>query len=146
MQEKKKMSKISRRRIYRRLIPLLKNTKDFQGSETPLRDTIVVDACHYLLWLFGCSVVSDSLWPSRLQPTRLLCPWNFPGRNTGVGCYFLLQESVSTHGPNPRLLRLLHWQADSLLLSRLESCYTFVEIQRTHSIRLSSYANFGCGW
>ena len=61
MQEKKKMSKISRGKIYRRLIPLLKNTKDFQGSETPLRDTTVVDACHYLLWLFSCSVMSDSV-------------------------------------------------------------------------------------
>ena len=39
----------------------------------------------------SCSVVSDSLRPHGLQPTRLLCPWNFPGRNTGRGCYFLLQ-------------------------------------------------------
>ena len=31
-----------------------------------------------------CSVVSDSLWPHGLQPTRLFCPWNFPGKNTGV--------------------------------------------------------------
>ena len=38
-----------------------------------------------------CSVVSDSLWPHGLKPARLLCPWNFPGKNTGVGCYFLLQ-------------------------------------------------------
>ena len=37
------------------------------------------------------SVVSNSLWPHRLQPTRLLCPWNSPGKNTGVGCHFLLQ-------------------------------------------------------
>ena len=38
-----------------------------------------------------CSVTSNSLWPHRLYPTRLLCPWNFPGKNTGVGCHFLLQ-------------------------------------------------------
>ena len=37
------------------------------------------------------SVVSDSLQPQGLQPTRLLCLWNFPGKNTGVGCHFLLQ-------------------------------------------------------
>ena len=37
------------------------------------------------------SVVPDSLQPSRLQPTRLLCPWDFPGKDTGVGCHFLLQ-------------------------------------------------------
>ena len=37
------------------------------------------------------SVVSDSLRPHRLQPTRLLCPWDSPGKNTGAGCHFLLQ-------------------------------------------------------
>ena len=36
------------------------------------------------------SVVSDSLQPHGLQPTRLLHPWDFPGRGTGVGCHFLL--------------------------------------------------------
>ena len=30
--------------------------------------------------------MSDSVWPHRLQPTRLLCPWDSPGKNTGVGC------------------------------------------------------------
>ena len=37
------------------------------------------------------SVVSDSVRPHRWQPTRLPCPWDSPGKNTGVGCYFLLQ-------------------------------------------------------
>ena len=37
------------------------------------------------------SVVSDSVRPHRRQPTRLLCPWDSPGKNTGVGCHFLLQ-------------------------------------------------------
>ena len=37
------------------------------------------------------SVVSDSVWPHRLQPTRLPCPWDSPGKTTGVGCHFLLQ-------------------------------------------------------
>ena len=36
-------------------------------------------------------VVSHSVRPHRRQPTRLLCPWDFPGKNTGVGCHFLLQ-------------------------------------------------------
>ena len=40
-------------------------------------------------WKWTCSVVSDSSWPHGLQPTRLLCPWAFPGKRTGVG--FLLQ-------------------------------------------------------
>ena len=37
------------------------------------------------------SVVSDSVQPHRRQPTRLSCPWDSPGKNTGVGCHFLLQ-------------------------------------------------------
>ena len=36
-------------------------------------------------------VVSDSVRPHRRQPTRLLCPWDSPGKNTGVDCHFLLQ-------------------------------------------------------
>ena len=42
----------------------------------------------------GCqvaSVVSNSVRPHGLQPTRLLCPWDSPGKNTGMGCHFLLQ-------------------------------------------------------
>ena len=39
---------------------------------------------------WSCSVMSDSLWPHGLQPTRLLRPWDFPGKSTRVGCHFLL--------------------------------------------------------
>ena len=35
--------------------------------------------------------MSDSVWPHRRQPTRLPCPWDSPGKNTGVGGHFLLQ-------------------------------------------------------
>ena len=42
-------------------------------------------------WKWSHSVVSDSSPPHGLQPTRLLCPWDFPGKSTGVGCHFLLQ-------------------------------------------------------
>ena len=35
--------------------------------------------------------MSDSVWPHRRQPTRLPRPWDSPGKNTGVGCHFLLQ-------------------------------------------------------
>ena len=50
----------------------------------------------YLLFQFSSvqfsrSVVSNSLRPHELQPSKLLCPRNFPGNNTGVGCHFLLQ-------------------------------------------------------
>ena len=35
--------------------------------------------------------MSNSVWPHRRQPTRLPHPWDSPGKNTGVGCHFLLQ-------------------------------------------------------
>ena len=50
------------------------------------------------------SVVSSSLQLHGWQPTSLLCPWNFPGRNTGVGCHFLLQGIFLTWGLNTCLL------------------------------------------
>ena len=63
-----------------------------------------------------CSVMSDSVQPCELQPARLLCPQNFPGKNTGVGCHFLLQGIFLTQGLNLPLLGLLHWQVDFFLL------------------------------
>ena len=49
------------------------------------------------------SVVSDSLRPRGLQPARLLCQWDFPGKDTGVGGHFLLQGTFPTQGWSPRL-------------------------------------------
>ena len=53
------------------------------------------------------SVVSNCLWSFALWPTRLLCPWDSPGSNTGVGCHFLLQGIFPTQGWNLHLLCLL---------------------------------------
>ena len=53
----------------------------------------------------ACSVVSDSLWPYGLSLIRFLWPWGFPGKNTEVGCHFLLQGIFPTQGSS---LRLLH--------------------------------------
>ena len=41
-------------------------------------------------WKWSRSVMSDSSRPHGLQPTRLLCPWDFPGKSTEVGCHCLL--------------------------------------------------------
>ena len=45
-----------------------------------------------------------TLRPLGLQPARLLCPWDSAGRNTGVGCHFLLQEIFPAQGSNLHLL------------------------------------------
>ena len=60
--------------------------------------------------------MSDSSATPWTPAPRLLCPclWDFPGKNTGVGCHFLLQGIFLTQELNPRLL---FWQADSLPLS-----------------------------
>ena len=44
-------------------------------------------------WKWSRSVVSESLRPHGLQPTRLLCPWNSQGKSTGVGCHCLLRPT-----------------------------------------------------
>ena len=75
---------------------------------------------YLILLLFSCSVVSDFCDPLGLWPTRLLCPRDFPGKNTGVSCQSLLQGIFLTQGSN---LCLLHWQADSLPLSHQASPY-----------------------
>ena len=77
--------------------------------------TYDVPLCVCVLW----SVVSNSATPWTVA--RLLCSWDFPGKNTGVGCHALLQGIFPTKGSNLRLQGLLHWQADSLPLSYLGS-------------------------
>ena len=53
-----------------------------------------------------------------LSPARLLCPWDSPGKNTAIGCHFLLQGIFPTQGCNLPLLHLLPWQVDFLPLSQ----------------------------
>ena len=50
-------------------------------------------------WTFaGNALFSNGLWPG-----RLISPWNFPGKSTGVGCHFLFQRMIPTGGLNPGL-------------------------------------------
>ena len=56
--------------------------------------------------MFKCTMKVKSLTCFRffVTPTRLLCPWDFPDKSTGVGCHFLLQEIFPTQELNPGLL------------------------------------------
>ena len=56
----------------------------------------------------SCPTLCD---PIGWWPARLLCPWDSPGKNTGVGFHSLLRRVFPTQGRNPGLL---HWQVDSL--------------------------------
>ena len=75
------------------------------------------------IWLCYCYCLVTKSCPAflqlhELQPTRVLSPWKFPGKNIGVRCHFLLQVIFPIQGSN---LHFLHWQADSLPLSHLRS-------------------------
>ena len=64
---------------------------------------------------------SHGLWP-----TGLLCPWNSPGKNTGVGCHFLLQGTFPTHGSNlgrPHCRQSFHPLTTHLQMGRTFSGY-----------------------
>ena len=87
------------------------------------------------MYMLSFSVVSDSL-------QQLHCPCHSPGKNTGVGCHFLLQGIFLTQGSNSSLLCLLHQQADSSPLYHLGS------LSRTHSLFILILAVLGlhcCG-
>ena len=72
-----------------------------------------------------CSVTH--LCPTLCDPSRLLCPWDFSGKNTGVVCHFLLQGIFPTQGSN---WSLLHWQVDFLPLSHLRMSLTCQTLQK----------------
>ena len=66
---------------------------------------------NYAMHVCACSValvVSNSSGHHGLLPIRLLCRWDSPGKNIGVGCHFLLQGIFPTQGYNPCILHLLH--------------------------------------
>ena len=82
----------------------------YQGIGYTLRKrNMLNDATNNSVWyaVLSRSVVSDSLWPHGLQPTRLLCPWGFSRQEYWSGCHALLQGLFQTQGLNPGLL---HWR------------------------------------
>ena len=64
-------------------------------SSHEFHENLALPPCLFLL----ChSVVSDSFRPYGLSAARRLCPWDSPGKNTGVGCHFLLQGNLPDPG------------------------------------------------
>ena len=65
-------------------------------------------------WKRSHSVVSDSQRPQGLQPMRLLCPWDFPGKSTGVGCHCLLPlpewDVLNDQGEQQHMIALNNWK------------------------------------
>ena len=100
----------------RKTVPAFKKLEHSSSSFLILSPTFPywpACVCAHRAWLFVTH-----------GPARLLCPWTLPGKNTGVGCHFLLQGIFQTQGSNPYLLHLPHLphgQADSLPLYCLGS-------------------------
>ena len=88
--------------------------------------TVCVSVCVCLC--VSPSAVSNSLRPHGVYPARLLCPWNSPGKNTGVGSHSLLQGIIPIQGSNPGLL---HFRQVLYHLSHQESPYHRQEIRLT---------------
>ena len=88
----------------------------------------VIEAkAHFLvLCVLSCSVEFSSLRPHGLQPARLLCPWDCPGKDTGVSSHSLLQRIFPNQRSNSCLL---HWQVDFFYHS------TTREVHRTSRAR-----------
>ena len=77
--------------------------KHAMNALSGVRCCLVGKSCLTLMWFHG------------LQPARLLCPWDFAAKKTGMGCHFLLQEIFLTQGSYPHLL---HQQAELILCAR----------------------------
>ena len=80
------------------LQPLVKWTKSFCRIFLVWRLYLKLCVC------VNCSVVSKSLLPHELKPTSFLCPWNSPGKNSGVGSHSLFQGIFLIQGSNPGIL------------------------------------------
>ena len=123
------------RQVYKRTHDHLKNAKKKKKRQDPksisnknsinvkYKEISQIDNFFKLFILYwdiaNCCLVTNSCLTLASPWTvahgqRLLCPWHFSGKNTGVGCHFLLQGIFLTQELNPCLLC---WQADSLPLS-----------------------------
>ena len=80
----------------------------------------------------SCSIVPDALQPHGLHPTRLLCPWDFPGKDTGVVCHVLLQGIFPTQGSN---LGLLHCRQILYRLNYEGRNKQYLSVFESHSLK-----------
>ena len=96
----------------------------------------------HLSTVLCCSVMSDSLRCCELWSTRLCCPWNYPGKNTGLGCHFLLQGDLPDSRIKPMspgvpalagrfFSHWVTWEAHPLIYTLPKIYFTFSSIHMT---------------
>ena len=106
--------------------------------------------CIYIVNIYhsvrACSIVSDSLWPH--VSCNLLCPWNFPGKNTEVVCHFLVQGIFPIQGSKLHLLCFLHWQAEFFITASPGKpiCYIIACNRKNLKITQMSIKVETCTW
>ena len=96
--------------------PVTKGRALHDPTYTYTRSPELSNSCQTSCWCLVAKSCLTFLWPHGLWSTRLLCPWDLPGKNTEMGCHALLQGIFPTQGSNLRLLCLLrcrrilyHW-------------------------------------
>ena len=110
---------------------------DRKSEKLTLQGTQMITWDHTRIQMLvpACSVTSfifDSYNPMDYSPTRLLSPWDSPGKNTGEGCHFPLQGISQTQGLNMCLVCLLFCRQILYPLSNLRSPQMMVKVHRWH--------------
>ena len=100
-----------------------RNQKTWTEKSRMIRLLFISSTGPFTIDIYVCafsvaSVLSDSLWPHGLPPARFLCPWEFPSKNTELGCHALFQGIFLTQGSNACLL---HCRQILYLLSHVGS-------------------------
>ena len=90
-------------------------------------------------WKGSRSVVSDSSWPHGLQSTRLLHPWDSPGKSTGVGCHCLLQKPTAPGIPRWSPIQVLT-RPDPAWLPRSDAIRRLQADTGGNPVNISKYA------
>ena len=121
-------------------IMLNKNSK----KQTSLKSMVLICKKYtHICISVSCSVMSDFWWSHGLYPTRLLYPWNSPGKNTQVGCHSLLLGIFPTQGLN---LGLLHCRQILYSLSHQGSpiyMYMYGKKDKKEKIRTLTFFHSG---
>ena len=87
------------------------------------------------------AVMDDSLRPQGLLPARILCPWHFPGKNTGVSCHFLLLDlpHLGIESEAPAVFPVLHVDSSPLCcLGSLKNTDLDLNVQMHHILEIEN--------
>ena len=116
-----------------------KSTENLKIEQTSAQDIFNLNCIGYLWWDFNsngenivkwinaCLLSSVRFFATLWTVVRLLCPWDSPGKNTGVECHAPLQGNFLTQGSNFHLLRLLHcrWVLHHWVTSKIQMTHIY---------------------